>query len=58
MFAGIILLLTFLNYESPRYLVKRGQDHKAIENLARVRNLPIDHEVIIKEIGDSKWNLP
>jgi len=57
MFAGIIFLLSFLNYESPRYLVKRGQDDLATANLARVRNLPVDHEVIIKEIADIQHQL-
>lgn len=57
MFAGIIFLLTFLNYESPRYLVKRGKDEEATANLARVRNLPIDHDVIIKEIADIQHQL-
>lgn len=57
MFAGIIFLLSFLNYESPRYLVKRGQDDLATANLARVRNLPIDHDVIIKEIADIQYQL-
>ncbi|GAB7350771.1 hypothetical protein MBLNU459_g1313t1 [Dothideomycetes sp. NU459] len=35
MFAGIILILSFFNYESPRFLVKRGQVERAITNLAR-----------------------
>lgn len=51
MFAGIIFLLSFLQYESPRYLVKRGQIEKAVANLSRVRNLPPDHEYIVREIG-------
>ncbi|GAB7350770.1 hypothetical protein MBLNU459_g1313t2 [Dothideomycetes sp. NU459] len=36
MFAGIILILSFFNYESPRFLVKRGQVERAITNLARL----------------------
>ena len=57
MFAGIILILSFFNYESPRYLIKRGQDEHAIVNLARVRGLPRDHEVVVSEIDDIKRQL-
>lgn len=52
MFAGIIFILSWFNYESPRYLVKIGQDDKATANLARVRGLTVDHEHVIKEIAD------
>jgi sugar porter (SP) family MFS transporter len=52
MFAGIIFILSFFNYESPRYLVKIGQDDKATANLARVRGLSVDDEHVIKEISD------
>lgn len=57
MFAGIIFILSFFNYESPRYLVKCGKDDKATANLARVRNLPIDSEHIIKEIAEIQGQL-
>ncbi|KAK7895132.1 hypothetical protein LTR67_005872 [Exophiala xenobiotica] len=36
MFAGIILILSFFNFESPRYLIKRGDVQHAITNLARL----------------------
>ena len=57
MFAGIIFILSWFNYESPRYLVKIGQDDKATANLARVRNLPIDHDHVLKEIADIQFAL-
>ncbi|CZT01137.1 hypothetical protein WAI453_009554 [Rhynchosporium graminicola] len=57
MFAGIIILLSFFNYESPRYLVKIGKDDEATSNLARVRNLSIDHDHVIKEIADIQQQL-
>lgn len=50
MFAGLIAILSFFNYESPRYLIKCGKKEHATINLSRVRNLPIDDEVIIREI--------
>ncbi|KAJ6088188.1 Major facilitator superfamily domain general substrate transporter [Penicillium sp. IBT 16267x] len=49
MFAGLIFLLSFLQYESPRYLVKQGQTEKAIQTLARIRNLPTDHDYVVRE---------
>lgn len=51
------MILSFFNYESPRYLVKQGQDNKATENLARVRGLPVDHEHVLKEIGEIQLQL-
>jgi len=57
MFAGIIFILSFFNYESPRYLVKIGQDDKATENLARIRGLPIDHIHVLKEISEIQQQL-
>lgn len=57
MFAGIILILSFFNYESPRYLIKRGQVEHAIKNLSRVRGLPADHEAVVHEIRDIQYQL-
>jgi hypothetical protein len=57
MFAGLILILSFFNYESPRYLVKIGQDSKATTNLARVRGLSVDSSHVIKEIADIQQQL-
>lgn len=51
MFAGIIFLLSFLQYESPRYLVKCGQLEKAISNLSKIRGLPTDDEYVVREIS-------
>jgi hypothetical protein len=57
MFAGIIFILSFFNYESPRYLVRRGNDELATTNLARVRGLPVNHLVIIREISEIQEQL-
>jgi Sugar (and other) transporter len=51
MFATIILVLSFFQYESPRYLIKRGNDEQAIKNMARVRNLAQDHPYVLREIN-------
>ncbi|KAF7591680.1 hypothetical protein BBP40_001258 [Aspergillus hancockii] len=49
-FAGLIFLLSFTQYESPRYLIKNGQYEAALKNLSRVRHLPEDHEYVVEEI--------
>ena len=57
MFAGIIFILSWFNYESPRYLVKKGQIEHAVTNLARVRGLATDHEYVLKEVGEIQHQL-
>lgn len=57
MFAGIILILSFFNYESPRYLIKRGNIEQAVANLSRIRHLTPDNEHIQKEIGEIQHQL-
>lgn len=51
MFAGVIFLLSFLQYESPRYLIKRAQIDKAIDSLSRLCHLPPDHGYIVHVIN-------
>lgn len=54
MFAGIILILSFFNYESPRFLIKKGQEEHAVNNLAKLRGLPSDHSIVVTEMNDIK----
>ncbi|KAI1101686.1 putative MFS quinate transporter [Jackrogersella minutella] len=49
-FAGLIFILTFFQYESPRFLVKQGKFQKAAENMAHIRNLPVDDAYVVSEI--------
>lgn len=51
MFAGIILILSFLQYESPRFLVKVGKIDAATTVMARLRQQPADSDYIIREIS-------
>lgn len=51
MFAGVIFLLSFLQYESPRYLIRRGQIDKAIDNLSHLCHPPPDHGYIVHVIN-------
>ncbi|KAK2599469.1 hypothetical protein N8I77_011222 [Diaporthe amygdali] len=51
MFATLIFFLTFLQYESPRFLIKQGKDDKASENMSKLRMLPPDHPYVAEEIA-------
>lgn len=49
-FAGLIFILSFFQYETPRFLIKTGKDAEALETMARIRNLPPDHPYVTQEI--------
>jgi sugar porter (SP) family MFS transporter len=49
-FAGLTFVLTLFQSESPRYLIMKGQDDKAIKTMSRLRNLPPHHDYITSEI--------
>jgi hypothetical protein len=51
MFAGIIFVLSFFQYESPRYLIKKGKHEKATQVMSRLRHLPADHPYVVREIS-------
>lgn len=51
MFAGVTFILTFWQYESPRFLIKQGKGEKAIENMARIRHLPADDPYVLQEVN-------
>ncbi|KAI0378859.1 putative MFS quinate transporter [Hypomontagnella monticulosa] len=53
-FAGLIFILTFFQYESPRYLIKQGKLEQAIKNMAQIRHLPIDDSYVLSEINAIK----
>lgn len=57
MFAGLILILSFFNKESPRFLIKNGDVNGAYENLSRIRTLPQDHECVVREIKEIQEQL-
>ncbi|KAJ5514599.1 Major facilitator superfamily domain general substrate transporter [Penicillium fimorum] len=52
MFAGIILVLTFFQLESPRFYIKQGKREMALEVLCKLRGLPADHPYILNEITE------
>lgn len=49
-FAVLILVLSFFQYESPRFLIKKGDAEKATFVLSRLRRQPVDSDYIIREI--------
>lgn len=52
MFAGIILILTFFQLESPRFYIKQGNREKALEVLCSLRGLPADHQYVLDEMTE------
>lgn len=50
MFAGLIFLLTFLQYESPRFLVMKSQYGKAHQNMSRLRKLAPSDPYVVDEM--------
>lgn len=54
MFAGLIFLLTFLQYESPRFLIKNGKDAQALEVMSRLRQLSPEDPYVVDEISEIK----
>ncbi|KAG6081090.1 hypothetical protein E4U15_003054 [Claviceps sp. LM218 group G6] len=50
--AGIIFLLMFAQFESPRYLVKQGKRQEATRVLARLRQQPEDSEYVVLQISE------
>lgn len=51
MFAGIAMILTFFQFESPRFLVKQGKTEQATHVLSKLRNQSPDSEYIIGQIA-------
>lgn len=49
--AGIIFVLMFFQSESPRFLIKQGQNGKATEVMARLRQQPAESGYIVREIS-------
>lgn len=49
-FAGITFILTFFQYESPRFLVKQGKREEATHVLAKLRQQDPDSEYIVGHI--------
>ncbi|RWA03954.1 hypothetical protein EKO27_g11151 [Xylaria grammica] len=51
-FAGLIFILTFFQSESPRFLIKQGKYDEALKTMSRIRQLPPDHDYVVREIAE------
>lgn len=51
MFGVIILLLTVVQVESPRHLIRVGKKQQAIETMAKLRGMPPTHEYVLAEVS-------
>ncbi|UNI24642.1 hypothetical protein JDV02_010375 [Purpureocillium takamizusanense] len=56
-FAGVILLMSFFQTETPRFYVKQGKPGLAVKAMARFRNLPPDDPYVLEEMSavQSHW---
>lgn len=52
MFSGIIFILSFFQYESPRFLIKQGKQAEATAVMAHLRHQSIDSDYIVREIAE------
>ncbi|KAK6220852.1 hypothetical protein LQW54_001771 [Pestalotiopsis sp. IQ-011] len=50
-FAGLILILSLFQYESPRFLVKRGKLDQALETMSKLRHLPREDPYVVNEVS-------
>src|SRR2546430_2035913 len=57
MISGIILILSLFAIESPRYLMKIGNEARATENMVLLRHLPADHPYVQTELIDIREQL-
>lgn len=51
MMSGLILVLSFFQHESPRFLIKQGKSDKAAQVLSRLRQQPADSDYIATEVA-------
>lgn len=51
MMAGVIFILTFFQFESPRFLVNRGRPDKAAVVMSKLRRQPVESDYIVREIS-------
>jgi sugar porter (SP) family MFS transporter len=52
MFSGLIFILSFFQFESPRFLVKQGKQDAARHVMAHLRHQDVDSDYIIREVNE------
>ncbi|KAK5453409.1 Plasma membrane low glucose sensor [Exophiala xenobiotica] len=57
-FAWAIILVVgmLLLPETPRFLIKKGNQTKAARSLSRLRRLPVDHPAVVEELAEIQAN--
>ena len=57
-FAWAIILVggMLLLPETPRFLIKKGQNEKAAKSLSKLRRLPVDHPALVEELAEIRAN--
>ncbi|TXT10542.1 hypothetical protein VHUM_02047 [Vanrija humicola] len=56
MFASLIFFLSWFQFESPRFLVKKGKIDEATRVMSKIRRLPEDHPYVVNEISAIKFS--
>lgn len=56
-YGGLLLAATFFMMETPRYLLSKGKEQAAIDQLARLRNLPVGHEYTEEELRQMRESI-
>lgn len=55
-YAIIMWIGTLLLPETPRYLIKKGDNEAAARSLSRLRRLPVDHPQLVEELAEIRAN--
>jgi len=56
LFSIILWIGMLILPETPRYLVKKGNNAAAAKSLSRLRSLPVDHPAIVEELAEIQAN--
>ncbi len=52
----ILVVGMLLLPETPRFLIKKGNQTKAARSLSRLRRLPVDHPAVVDELAEIQAN--
>lgn len=55
-FSIIIWVGIAMSPETPRYLIKKGDNNGAAKSLSRLRSLPVDHPSLVEELAEIRAN--
>ncbi|KAK5958514.1 Plasma membrane low glucose sensor [Knufia fluminis] len=55
-FSIILVVGMLILPETPRYLIKKGNQQKAAKALSRLRGMPVDHPALVEELAEIQAN--